>query len=418
MVVPVILVLLAWCALVPLALVASLPALTDAWCWFRAHRARRRQPPLPVPVLPRFAFVVPAHDEELLIARCVRSLQAIEYPEGSSEIIVIADNCQDDTARIAQECGASVLERTSTDERGKSAAIGWALRQLDLPAFDAIILIDADTIVEPDYATCLARWAPLRGKALQSYDGMSNEFENWLTRMAGMLTRNRYGITLELKEAGGLNTPLTGDGTVLGTELLAAHPWQISTVTEGWEIYARLTLAGIQTIYVPEARLYAQETRSLKQSRSQRERWTSGRLAVLRMYWKAIVRARHLELAQRLDLVAELTNTGPVMRAFTGTVGVALGVLLGSPASLAVAALGAAGVLQPALYSLISLTRHPQPWPTILAFLRFPVYAGWRVAVGIGALAISGRALFVRTGRHLESEPGPSSPPPRTSREG
>src|SRR5215468_7419304 len=57
----------------------------------------------------RVAVIVPAHDEELVIERCIRSLQTQSYPRGRYEIVVIADNCSDDTASAAQRAGAQVL---------------------------------------------------------------------------------------------------------------------------------------------------------------------------------------------------------------------------------------------------------------------------------------------------------------------
>ena len=76
-------------------------------------------------------FLVPAHDEELLIGRCVGSLKAMDFPAERREIVVIADNCSDRTAALAAAQGARVLERSSARERGKGHAIGWALDRLD-----------------------------------------------------------------------------------------------------------------------------------------------------------------------------------------------------------------------------------------------------------------------------------------------
>ena len=50
--------------------------------------------------------LVPAHDEATLIARCVGSLKAQTYPADLYELIVIADNCTDDTAAVARAAGA------------------------------------------------------------------------------------------------------------------------------------------------------------------------------------------------------------------------------------------------------------------------------------------------------------------------
>ncbi len=60
----------------------------------------------------KFAFIVPAHNEELALARTVRSLRAVDYPKSLFDVIVIADNCTDRTAEIARE-----EEQLSLNER-------------------------------------------------------------------------------------------------------------------------------------------------------------------------------------------------------------------------------------------------------------------------------------------------------------
>jgi cellulose synthase/poly-beta-1,6-N-acetylglucosamine synthase-like glycosyltransferase len=389
--------------LFPLALVIALPAICDLWCFFRAGLRQLPEEPDNGGTQP-LIFLVPAHNEAMLIRRCVRSLLAQRYPREHLMVAVVADNCSDDTAAAAREEGATVLERQSATDRGKGHAIAWALTQLPLDRYAAVVIVDADTLVDDDYALHLARWAPLEERAIQSYDGMSNEYENWLTRMAGMLTRNRYGIALPLKVKAGLSVPLTGDGTVLGTRLLARSPWSVATITEGWELYARYTLDGLRVVYEPRSRLYAQETRGLSQSRSQRERWTAGRLAVLRMYLGPILTHRGTSVLQRLDLIAELTNLGPIMRAAIGVAGALAAAGARVPLWPVLAILFATGLLQPAAYSAISLASHPQPGKTLIAFVRLPLYAVWRVAVGLRAFALSGKTLWVRTSRHEEAD--------------
>src|SRR5579872_1187783 len=75
---------------------------------------------------PRLAVLVPAHDEELLVGRCVHSLLDQTYPAGSYEVFVIADNCSDGTAAVAEAAGARVLVRTEPSSRGKGRALRWA----------------------------------------------------------------------------------------------------------------------------------------------------------------------------------------------------------------------------------------------------------------------------------------------------
>jgi cellulose synthase/poly-beta-1,6-N-acetylglucosamine synthase-like glycosyltransferase len=350
----------------------------------------------------RLLFLIPAHNEQDLIERCVQSLLAQDYPAAMRQVVIVADNCTDATASLAAAAGATVLERFDVSQAGKGFAIQWALERLPRESFDAMVVIDADTIVEPDFATELTRFAPLTQKALQAYDGLSNEYENNLTRLAGVLTRSRYEIAIPVKVRAGLSCPLTGDGIILGSTLLQKHPWRVDTITEGWELYARLTLAGEIVGYVANSRLYAQEAKSIRQSGSQRIRWSAGRMSVLREYWRAILRSPRLGFLQKLDLFAELSSQGPVTRAAISTLGIAASMAFPLPAAKLLALLFALSLLQTIGYSLAVLIGHPQRMRTVAALAYLPGYALWRLAIAVRALAWSPIA-WVRTSRHVET---------------
>jgi cellulose synthase/poly-beta-1,6-N-acetylglucosamine synthase-like glycosyltransferase len=94
--------------------------------------------------------LVPAHDEQELIGRCVRSLLEQDYPRHLYRIVVIADNCTDATAALAREAGAEVIERTDPARRGKGQALRWAMDGWLAGAepADGFVIIDADSVVE------------------------------------------------------------------------------------------------------------------------------------------------------------------------------------------------------------------------------------------------------------------------------
>lgn len=388
-------------SLVPIAVYVGLPALSDLW----ALGVSLREPQsgkLPEPKsLPRLLFLVPAHNEKLLIDRCVHSLFAQAYPREALSIVVIADNCSDETSALALAAGARVLERSTSVDHGKSHAIRWALKELT-DDFDAMVIIDADSVVDPDFARMLAMTPGLRTVAVQAYDGLNNEFENALTRLAGVLTRARYHVALRIKSAARLSCPLTGNGIAVGREVLERFGWSPQTVTEGWELYVSLTLAGVHCVYCPGARVEAQETRELGQSQSQRARWAAGRMHVLRLYGREILRAPGIGVLQRLDLLAELSSPGPIVRAGITFVGIAACVLLKPVGYRLLLFLFSSGVVQPALYVGIVMPTNPQPFRALAAFAYLPVYAVWRLGVAVQALIQGGGNVWVRTDRRVD----------------
>src|ERR1700730_7530905 len=86
--------------------------------------------PLPPPSTRemRFDLIVPAHNEEAVIANVIRSLQAVDWPADRFRVVVVADNCTDSTAAVARAAGAHVLERFDRDQRGKGYALQFAFK--------------------------------------------------------------------------------------------------------------------------------------------------------------------------------------------------------------------------------------------------------------------------------------------------
>ena len=255
---------------------------------------------------------MPAHDEALLIESCVQSLRQIRYPESAYRVVVMADNCTDDTAQLALASGAQCLVRTEPSQPGKPHAIAWALSQLTLAEYDAVVIVDADTVVDGEFASELARAAPLVDKAVQGYNGVSNPDDSNVTRMAAVFADAKCLYAYELKARAGLNLPIRLGGCI-GTGVLEKHGWNAFSIGEDWELYALLTIAGVPIVSAPGARVYAQEAKSLRQSASQRRRWAAGKFTVLGRVAEAALRSANIGAHQKLDVIAELTAPGPVV---------------------------------------------------------------------------------------------------------
>lgn len=361
---------------------------------------RKRRPPQPPPELPRLLFIIPAHDEEVLIGDCVTSLVGMDYPATHRRVIVVADNCIDRTAAIARERGAECLERHAPALPGKPHALAWAVAQLTSTPWDACVIIDADTIVDAGFGHALARLGPLDHVAAQAYFGTLNETSSWLTRLAGVFARGRYEVTYRLKARAGLNCPLTGNGMCLGRALLVPGGWRWFSLTEDLELYADLTTAGVPILFAGEARLHSMEAVSLRQGWTQRQRWLTGRIHVLRRWAGRVISSRHISPLQKLDALTELAgpSPAPLLLASLATASLALA-LLTPPASWLVAVIALSALASHVLTTFVVLVRHPDPWRTLAAFAMLLPYAVWRAVMAVGTLAVSRRLTWRRTDR-------------------
>lgn len=378
-----------------------LPNLTDAGALFRRFSRIDSARPLALGArLPRLVFIVPAHNEALLIHDCVASLVSMDYPPSRRRVIVIADNCTDETARIAREARAECFERFDLVHPGKPHALAWLLRRLSLTDAEAYVIVDADTVVAPSFARGFAALSPLEDIAAQAFVGTLNEWDNWLTRLAGVLARCRYQVTYPLRDEAGLQCPLTGNGMCIGRNLLVKDGWQAFSLTENWELYARYTAEGVPIRFAPGARLFTQQVRSMSQGRTQRSRWLAGRSWVLRTWAARILRSRSASVLDKLATLGELAGLSPVLHlmAALGTAVIAL--ILPAPWAAVVGSLALASLASPVITTMKVLARHPHPASTAAAFLRLPVYAVWRASVAAGTLLLPSSGEWRKTERH------------------
>jgi 1,2-diacylglycerol 3-beta-glucosyltransferase len=361
-------------------------------------KARRRPSLRTTHPASRFLFLIPAHDEEAGIGATVRSVRALRYSRQCIRVVVIADNCSDGTAAAARAAGAECLERNDTTLRGKPYAVAWALASLPLGSVDGVVILDADAVVDPGYAAALDAAGPVRDKAFEAYDDVRNPGDSALTQMAAVLAAGRFCGSFRLKMAAGLNVPLS-DGMCVGTGVLTNHPWSAFGLSEDWEYYAQLTAAGVRIELVHRARLFAQETRTLKQSGTQRQRWLAGKLDALRRVGPSIVASRAIGVHQKLDAIAELAVPGPAVHLGVVTIVAVLLVLFETPASgVLLAALGAT-LARPVAYAIVGLTHMARPLRALASFTFLPVYTCWRIGVAAATVWPAGQRPWIRTAR-------------------
>jgi cellulose synthase/poly-beta-1,6-N-acetylglucosamine synthase-like glycosyltransferase len=388
-----------------LAVVLLLPALSDALSLIRVIGHRQPRQPREPPAAPRFLMLVPAHDEELLLPACLKSLRRLEFPAARVDIVVIADNCRDRTADIARAAGVQCLERNEPQDPGKPRAIAWALGEggagrLPVHGYDAIVIVDADTEVDADFATHLAQASPpLATKVLQPYNGVSNETQNALTRMAAVLSMANHGLAYVLKTRAGLTVPLSV-GMCIGTEVLTRYGWTVHTICEDWELYAQLTARGVRIEEVPAARIRAQEAATLQASKTQRRRWTAGKLAVLVEHAGALLRSRHIGVAQKIDVMGELCAPGPALHLCLVAITSVATWLIRPPGFAWLTVLLVGSLTRPMFYTLLALARDREPLRAAGAFAVLPFYAIWRLWVALTSVGALTSRLWVRTERH------------------
>ena len=230
----------------------------------------------------RFLVLIPAHNEEAGIASTLESLRDLNYDSECYRILVIADRCTDGTAAVAKSLNAQCFERFD-GQPGKGAALAWGIQEAKNAeiAFEAVVIIDADTLADRDLLAAfnVEYWA---GRQVQQgYNYISNPWSSPFTRIMAVTGVLRNGRYYAGKMAIGLQGMLTGTGMCLGAGVLERHGWTAFSVGEDWEFSVELLMKGEAIYFNPLAKTFAKESQNFKQASHQRLRWASGRYAVM-----------------------------------------------------------------------------------------------------------------------------------------
>jgi 1,2-diacylglycerol 3-beta-glucosyltransferase len=233
----------------------------------------------------RLLVLVPAHNESQLIAHCLRSLLDQTYPRDQYSVVVIADNCTDDTATIAADAGADiVLTRVEPRARGKGQALRWAIDRL-LPAHpdaDAVVVIDADSIADPSFLVKLVLPFDAGALAVQGESLLhADDSQGSALRATAFLLINRVRPAgRAVLRLGG--THLAGNGMLLARSLLTAKPWGAFTSAEDLEYSLDLQADGISAAFAGGAVLMSPTAPNPSAAAQQQLRWEGGRLYLVR----------------------------------------------------------------------------------------------------------------------------------------
>jgi cellulose synthase/poly-beta-1,6-N-acetylglucosamine synthase-like glycosyltransferase len=388
------------------AATAYLAGLTAVAWWARARGAGRTE--LSRAPSHGFAVLVPAHDEERLIASTVDSLMALDYPADWFGVHVVADNCTDATAAIARAHGATVHERDDPEHGGKGPALMWALDRLRASGTvsDAVAVVDADTIVHRNFLRVMDAKLAGGADAVQAYYAVRDADASALVGFrAAALAARHYLRPLARTVLGG-SSGLYGNGMVFRTEVFDDHRWT-SHLTEDIELQLELLLEGRPVAFAPDAVVEAEMPTTVEASRTQHERWERGRLEMVRRYLPRLLRHaaarenRH-RFATADAAVDQLIPPFSVLVAATaGWAGsVTLDALVRSPRRPWRVAVAAGLVLAQAGYVLSSLRMVSAPSAVYRSLAAAPRMVIWKVLLWARMLGRRSQVDWVRTGRN------------------
>lgn len=238
----------------------------------------------------KFMAIIPAHNEEMVVANLIESLKNQTYDKNLYDIYVIADNCTDKTAEVARKAGAIVYERFDNAHKTKGYALQWFLKQkiAENADYDAFFVFDADNIVDKNFIKNMNKKLCQGEEVVQGYRDIKNPTDNWITAgyalfywtMHRMYHLARYNI--------GLSPLLNGTGFMVRFDVVKPQGWDTKTLTEDIEFSLKRIIKGKKLGWATDAICYDEQPVGFVQSWSQRSRWTVGHIQCIHEYTKKL----------------------------------------------------------------------------------------------------------------------------------
>ncbi|MGC9224360.1 MAG: glycosyltransferase family 2 protein [Terracidiphilus sp.] len=338
----------------------------------------------------RLAVVVPAHNEEAVIARALASLRAAvctrltAIPASGSQlqpwqvpVIVVAHNCTDGTAAIANQAGARVVELKGTGLRGKGAALRAGFDAAQAAGANAFLVVDADSHASQNLIAATA--ATLERGAAATQCRYELELPN--SRPASARERLRvlaFRAINVLRARGrsrlGFSAGAFGNGFAVAAGTLETVPYAVDTICEDLEYHTRLVAAGLRVAWVGEAQVLGPLAPTRSAQAAQEARWEGGRFHVAARATGRLLKAIFHGNWRAFEMLAEVWSL-PISLALLALV---LAACL--PVHwLHVFALVTAGLIL--IHVLQAVALGGEPWRDFAALASAPLHFFWKMTI-------------------------------------
>lgn len=245
----------------------------------------------------RYAVLIAARNEEEVLPHLIESIRKQDYPGELIEIFVVADNCTDETAAAAANCGAHVYQRFHRTRIGKGYALEFLLQNIygdyGKEYFDGFFVFDADNLLAENYITEMNRVFSDGFQIVTSYRNSKNYGDNWISAGYALWFLRESKYLNQARMTLGTSCAVSGTGFLMSSDILQeCGGWKFYLLTEDIEFTVHNVVNGERIGYCRDAVLYDEQPVKFSQSCRQRLRWARGYLQVLRKYGLRLFRGR------------------------------------------------------------------------------------------------------------------------------
>ena len=343
----------------------------------------------------KFMAIIPAHNEEKVVGNLIESLKKQTYDKNLYDIYVIADNCTDETAKVAKQSGAIVYERFDEAHKTKGYALQWFLKKKikENADYDAFFVFDADNIVDKNFITNMNKKLCQGEEVVQGYRDIKNPTDNWITAGYALFYWTMHRFYHLARYNIGLSPLLNGTGFMVKFDVVKPNGWETETLTEDIEFSLKQIIKGKKLGWATDAIVYDEQPTSFKQSWSQRSRWTVGHMQCLKIYTGQLAKAvKEHKTLMNFDGLLYIAGTAPMLVITFGLMILNCIMYLAQEMSTGLFIINVLNYLVPTLLtpiaiSLVVMVLEKKPIkPMIKGILCYPLFMGTWVIINLKCL--------------------------------
>jgi len=228
----------------------------------------------------KVAVLIPAHNESAGILDTLNSV--CPQMADQDQLLVVADNCTDNTADIVRDQGVNVIERFDDVQIGKGFALDFGIQHLKKSECDVLVIIDADCIVEHGAIHKLASYAHEKNQPIQGLYLMHKKGES---QLKSKIAEFAWCIKNYVRPYGfaklGLPCQLMGAGMAFPWSLIKSVDLANGNIVEDMKLGIDFALADKAPVFYANAKVlsYFPETVSIQKGQS--KRWEHGHLSMM-----------------------------------------------------------------------------------------------------------------------------------------
>ncbi len=254
-----------------------------------------KQPKFHAKIKHKYAIIIPARNEEIVIGKLIDNIKSQRYPQGLLDIYLLADNCTDDTAQIGRSKGVHVYERFNSNLIGKGFALTELFRYIDkkigLETYDGYFFFDADNVLEENFIDKMNDIFDNGYEIVTGYRNTKNFNDSWVASSSGIWFLRDCVFMNKPRMRFNTTTNVTGTGFLLSSKILSEiGGWKYHLLTEDIEFSVDMVLRNKTIAYAHDAIFYDEQPIHFIDSWKQRLRWVKGFYQVLRKYGGRLIK--------------------------------------------------------------------------------------------------------------------------------